>query len=367
MTELRALTSARGLAAWLVVLYHIRLSIAGLPSSVLAVFGKGYLAVDFFFLLSGFVIALTWTERLGGWAQTRRFWWKRVARVYPLHLVMLGVAVALALLLASTGRADARVFPPAELPLHLLLLQNWGFTDALSWNNPAWSISAEAVAYLLFPLFALLVDWRRWPGIAVLGGIGTLLAGLYGVMTLSGAATLGIDIPHLGLPRCLCEFLAGTGLADLWRRWRARPLLPAILCAAVAAGGGVLTRHLPETATVPATFAAALLALALTAGQPRNPLEWAPLHYLGRISYATYLSHWLLFFAFKLAFVSDPLAVPPALIALYLLLVLATSIALYHLIELPAQRRLTGGPLLTRNDAGVRALPGHGSENRLFG
>ncbi|MFA6608003.1 MAG: acyltransferase, partial [Sphingomonas sp.] len=62
--ELRALTGARGIAAWLVVLYHIRLSVAGLPQGVVAVLAKGYLAVDFFFLLSGFVIWLSWGERL---------------------------------------------------------------------------------------------------------------------------------------------------------------------------------------------------------------------------------------------------------------------------------------------------------------
>ena len=52
--ELRALTSVRGLAAWLVVLFHIRGSMAGLPAAAKAVLAKGYLAVDFFFLLSGF-------------------------------------------------------------------------------------------------------------------------------------------------------------------------------------------------------------------------------------------------------------------------------------------------------------------------
>ena len=57
--ELRALTSVRGVAAWMVVLYHIRLTIDGLPQAWVHVFAKGYLAVDFFFLLSGFVIWLS--------------------------------------------------------------------------------------------------------------------------------------------------------------------------------------------------------------------------------------------------------------------------------------------------------------------
>jgi peptidoglycan/LPS O-acetylase OafA/YrhL len=95
---------------------------------------------------------------------------------------------------------------------------------------------------------------------------------------------------------------------------------------------------LPEQLAVPFAFAALLLALALTSGMRGNPLDWAPLHYLGEISYATYLSHFMLFVVFKLVFVTDAHAVPLVLIALYLAMVLASSVALYHLVERPAQK-----------------------------
>src|SRR3546814_17148832 len=85
-------------------------------------------------------------------------------------------------------------------------------------------------------------------------------------------------------------------------------------------------------------MAALLLLLALTAGRARNPLEWGPLHHLGEISYATYLSHFLPFVVFKLLMVSDASAVPPVLIAPYLLLAFAASIAPYPLVERPAQK-----------------------------
>ena len=99
---------------------------------------------------------------------------------------------------------------------------------------------------------------------------------------------------------------------------------------------------LPETLAVPALFAALLMVLALTAGRPRNPLEGAVVHYLGEISYATYLGHFLLFFVFKLALVHDATAVPAWQIALYLGLVLASSAVLFHWVERPAQRILNG-------------------------
>ena len=64
--ELRALTGVRGVAAWFVVFYHIRQSLPWIPDALLDVIAKGYLAVDFFFLLSGFVIWLSWVDRLRG-------------------------------------------------------------------------------------------------------------------------------------------------------------------------------------------------------------------------------------------------------------------------------------------------------------
>jgi peptidoglycan/LPS O-acetylase OafA/YrhL len=334
MTELRALTSIRGIAAWLVVLYHIRGGIAGLPGAAEAVFAKGYLAVDLFFLLSGFVIWLTWHDRLRDAAAIPRFLQKRIARIWPLHAAMLAAAVALALLLRATGRNDP-AFPFAELPLHLLLVQNWGFTDALRWNDPAWSISCELAAYLLVPLLVLAIDWRRLPSVALITVAAATLLILHAAM--HGAATLGEDIPRYGLVRCLAEFATGTMLAALFLR-RPRPIWPAATAALAAAAWSLGT---PETLAAPATFAALLLLLALTSGRRSHPLEGRVLHWLGEISYATYLSHFLLWKAFKLPLASPTLS--PPLVAAYLLLVLIVSAGLYHGLERPAQRRINHG------------------------
>jgi len=344
-TELRALTSIRGIAAWFVVLFHIRLSIAGLPAPAAAMLAKGYLAVDFFFLLSGFVIWMSWSERLraGGVAAVPGFLQRRIARIWPLHLFMLGFGLFLAFTLLVTGR-EAPPFPLAELPLHVLLLQNWGFTSTLSWNDPAWSISCELAAYLLFPLLVLAIDWRRVPAPAILAAITALLVLLHAVFAMRSETTLGLDIPRLGLIRCVLEFACGTAVAALWLRWRETWRLPAIVCAAATLVmlAGWVVGPLPETIAVPAAFATLLLALALTAGKPGNPLEGRALHYLGEISYATYLGHFLLWFAFKLVLVSDAHAVGVPLIVLYLALVLVSSAALYHWVERPAQRRVNG-------------------------
>ncbi|MBX3563726.1 MAG: acyltransferase [Sphingomonas sp.] len=336
--ELRQLTSVRGIAAWLVVLFHIRTSIAGLPDLGMAILAHGYLAVDFFFLLSGFVIWMSYAPRIRerGFAAVPEFLRRRVARIWPLHVFMLGFGVALALAMLATGRETAH-FPFAELPLHVVLLQNWGLTDTLAWNDPAWSISCELGAYLVFPFLALAIDWRRVPALAILAAITALLTLLHAVFALRGATSLGQEITQLGLIRCVIEFTCGTAIAALWLRWREQWRVPAILSAALAVSlaAGTILGLLPETFAVPAAFAAALLALALTRG---SLLESRAIHYLGEISYATYLGHYLLWFAFKLAFIEDDHAVPLPLIAFYLALVLASSAALYHGIERPAQR-----------------------------
>ncbi|WP_457310956.1 acyltransferase family protein [Sphingomonas sp. UYAg733] len=371
--ELRALTSMRGIAAWFVVLYHIRLSIAGLPASWVGFFAKGYLAVDFFFLLSGFVIWLSWGEKFRdvGFAAMPGFLHKRIARIWPLHLFMLGCAVGLALLFTATGRLDEADYPLRELPLHIALVQNWGFTGQLSWNDPSWSISTELGAYLLFPLLTLAIDWRRVPSWAVLAAIMSLIVLLHATMARGGAPTLGTDIPRFGLIRCVIEFAAGTAICALWVRWKARPGTPATISAMIALVIALLwAAGMPETLAVPALFAALLLALALTSGIRRNPLDNGALHYLGEISYATYLGHFLLFVVFKLALVDDPRAVPPILVALFLLLVLGSSVALYHLVERPAQKWVNSIKLLPDTGRGRSpsgTLPAHPLHHAVHG
>lgn len=345
-SELRALTSMRGIAAWMVVLYHIRLSIAGLSTAWVHFFAKGYLAVDFFFLLSGFVIWMRWSDRLraGGWHDISSFLQKRVARIWPLHLFVLSGAVALALALAAAGRQNPVEFPLRELPLHLMLLQNWGFTNRLSWNDPAWSISCEFAAYLAFLLLVRVVDWRTVPSGLVVGSAAAFLVILAAAM--ANQPSLGHDIAHFGLVRCLTEFAAGSAICALWVRWNAAPTWPALFSLGLTIAMLLAwTSGVSEQCAIPFAFAGLLLAIALTSELRWNPLTWPPLHYLGEISYATYLSHYMLFVAFKLVFVDDARAIPPILIGVYVAIVLGGSVALCHLVERPAQRWVSRLPL----------------------
>lgn len=342
--HLDALTGIRGIAAWLVVLYHIRLSLAGIvPESLIAAMAKGYLAVDLFFILSGFVLWYNYADRLGegGIGEAGTFLWRRIARIWPLHAVVLTLFVLLALALAFTGRSTAG-YPVAELPLHILLIQNWGMTPELSWNHPAWSISTELAAYLLFPLAVVALRWRQLPTPALIALIAALALAIHLLFALRGHDNLGEEIVRLGLWRCLLEFAMGNLLCLLWLRWRGLRLRApgaALACAAVVAVAWGL--GLPETAFVPAAFATGLLALALSRGPLVRALGGAVPRYLGEISYSTYLAHYLLFIVFKLLFVDASLQIGWGGLAGFLALVLAASVALYHLVEKPAQRLLS--------------------------
>ncbi|OYU33248.1 acyltransferase [Novosphingobium sp. PASSN1] len=358
--RLEALTGLRGLAAWLVVLYHIRLSLAGLlPAPVIDGLAKGYLAVDLFFMLSGFVLWLTYGTRLAGGepAALGQFWWRRVARIWPLHAAVLSGFMLLAAALAFTGR-DHAGYPLGELPLHVLLVQNWGFTQTLAWNHPAWSISTEMAAYLMFPLLAL-SGRRKWSTAVLAGATGLLLGGLHVVYAATGHSSLGEAITSLGLLRCLIEFTVGTLAARLWLKWNDTSSAPRIsrLCAAATAAtlGAGLWFALPETIWVPLALLLVLLSLALAQGPIAHWLASGPVHWLGEVSYSTYLCHFGLFIVFKLLFVGPDLQLGGWQLAGFIGLLAVVSGLSHALIELPAQRALNALPSrLTRQ----RPLPG---------
>ncbi len=181
---IRQLTGVRFVAAFWVVLYHYQpaLATAGLLFPLLhEVLRVGSLGVDLFFTLSGFILAHTYLTKLGPKFQGKaagNFLWLRLARIYPVHFVMLNVAWLAVIAASLAGSDDARDrawLNPISYLKQLFLVQEWGSDPSRGWNFIAWSLSMEFLAYLFFPLVALVL-WRvkdrlSAPALAVLAFI----------------------------------------------------------------------------------------------------------------------------------------------------------------------------------------------------
>jgi peptidoglycan/LPS O-acetylase OafA/YrhL len=301
VSQLPSLTALRGLAALWVVLFHYtalyfpRLDMTGHSSLI----GKGYLAVDLFFMLSGFVMTHVYFRAFCDSVKEnyRSFLVARIARLYPLHVVVLLLFVATALLVqlpayASTGNAEGIPLTGtrslAAAIANLFMLQGLS-AEHLSWNYPSWSISVEFMAYLAFPLILPMV-WRA-SGPAKLVLLLLICAALSLFAYLSGG-----DFNQWGGPlvllRCLPEFLLGTLIysayrARLWTHWfTADPV--GLVALAVA----ILCLHLraPDLLIV-ALFPVLVLAAVGNTGNVARAINAPPLVWLGEISYSLYLIH----------------------------------------------------------------------------
>ena len=164
-------TALRGIAALLVVFYHFGFGAGShFVFESAPFFRRSYLWVDFFFMLSGFIISFTHPEFR---ARTRMkdiglFLVRRFARVYPLHIVCLAYMVVFsgvtALIALHGGKPLSAEWSPLglqHLVAQIFLLSAWGIVPDVGWNIPSWSISAEMVAYLAFPVLAIVTGSRR--------------------------------------------------------------------------------------------------------------------------------------------------------------------------------------------------------------
>jgi peptidoglycan/LPS O-acetylase OafA/YrhL len=174
--ELPALTSLRGIAAVGVLLFHssyYAYHFAG--GSPPWLWRRGYLAVDLFFFLSGFVLTHVYGRRLTeqeSWPAIGRFLWARFCRIYPASFFSTAVLV-LAYTVGNLPFPGDASFAKQLVAALLLLQVPW--LDDIVINSPSWSISAELYAYLLFPFLVPLIC-RLSPHAAAIFGVPLLLA-----------------------------------------------------------------------------------------------------------------------------------------------------------------------------------------------
>jgi len=152
------LDTYRFIAAIGVVLYHCEKQF-GPELGDTNIFDRFHLMVDFFFVLSGFVLMHTYGLSIRSLGDFGYFLRKRLARIYPLHLVTTLAFVALAIFVHhfNINVNNPRILDVSLTLPHLLLLHAWGATDHIGLDYPSWSISAEFFVYLLFPVFAIII------------------------------------------------------------------------------------------------------------------------------------------------------------------------------------------------------------------
>ena len=293
------LDSLRGVCATMVVLYHLRTP--GFIANSPLVFRSSRF-VDFFFVLSGFVIAASYGDRLSRGFSIRKFMALRLGRVYPLHIFMLAVFLLFELTFASgiLGKAD-RVPFNAEYSIPSLienafLVQTFLGPDGATWNSPSWSIAVEMWTYLIF---ALIYRFVR-PGL-VLISVAIMLFASYYLLHLTDRY---LSVTHDGaLVRCLFGFAAGSLAYRLRDRFPAFPamskvpativelVLIAAVCALVPLTGGS-----PYSLVMPLVFLVTILVFSKESGAVSSLLRTRPFLILGALSYSIYMVHYFLIY-----------------------------------------------------------------------
>ena len=343
--NIRPLTSLRFFAAMWVVLFHYwpKLDVGFTPTLV----DKGYLGVELFFTLSGFILCHVYLTAFGeGRFRYGDFLWNRLARVYPLHLATLLGMIALGVGAGAAGFAvDAGILSWESLPANLLLLQAWGLAPEAAFNHPSWSISAEWFAYLTFPVSA----WAAWklrsrPWLFT-GLVAAAILGLYAAFQQLSGFSLTQATINWGVLRIVPCFLLGCAMHALWRSGAVRNLTTAALGAAFCGAGMLIAAAsgAPDVVSV-LGFGGLILCLAGMAQHGSGFASQPAFVYLGEISYSTYM----ICVPWKIIFVNAAAKVlnlpteklPLGLWIIFLVGVIPLSAASYHLIEKPARSRM---------------------------
>ncbi|WP_084375313.1 acyltransferase family protein [Brevundimonas vesicularis] len=343
--DLRALTSLRAFLAMGVVLFHYQLqwdpALGYSP-----IIERSRLAVDAFFILSGFILFHVYGPSFAdGTFSYRRFIVARLARLYPLHLIiLLGVLAIVASAFAMGVGFDASTYTVAGFLKTLILVQAW-FPDAVgnNWSGPSWSLSAEWFAYLLFPAYALLatrLGRRPWRMLLV-GVIG------YVVIDTVYGALFGKTLPraevNLGILRIAPAFLIGMALHGLGhrltvsrRRAVAATFVSTILL--LTAMQLSLDDRIVVALTAPLILSLSLLGRTGSEGF----LASRPLVFAGEVSFALYLVHMPIVVAWKgivaeLRGIDSAFRITPAELTGLFVVTVLVAIALHLLVEKPGR------------------------------
>lgn len=344
--QIDSLTGLRAFAAAWVMLMHFReitpTRIWKFPVFDAAI-ANGAFGVDVFFVLSGFILCHVYAASFRDGLtpeRARRFLAYRFARIYPVHLVTFLAMMALFVIkVALSGSGGLPDRYDAETIITTLTLTHAWIPGIQTPNMPAWSVSAEWFAYLLFPSLCFLL-FRRFA------------AALYALVGIALAAFQPLG--SYALAHVLSGFLVGTATyyvllkVDGARLGRFAGL---IVAAAIFAWANDRSPSLPIGVLLFAVWIAALSNAGDLAGRF---LSLKPIVYLGEISYSLYMVHWVARIIVRTT--AEKLGIletlsPALIVSTYILLTLVLSVASYHYVELPGRAVLRRLSTSTRHPA----------------
>lgn len=342
--QLHALTGLRFLAAVVVVGFHFFPESTGLARHF---FQHGFIGVNLFFLLSGFILTYTYGDNPGRITGSRSdFWIARLARVYPVYLLALILFIPI---VALWGKNPTGIRALSGL-LSLFLLQAWGPFElnlAAIWNPPGWSLSVEAFFYLVFPAsFGFMSNLKQRH--LVFFGVAAWALSLTSVVhfLIVGVADKSMLFnPLLRLP----EFILGIVACLIWQRRQTQVfdrLAPAMATlsffALTVAMFAPINNAWYANGVLTPVMALLICSLACQNGMLSHALSHRSLVLLGASSYSLYILHWPLWMAFcygieKLRIVS---VITPAVFFSYLMLSIAVAVFCFKCIEDPLSKKI---------------------------
>jgi peptidoglycan/LPS O-acetylase OafA/YrhL len=352
LSRIDALTGIRAVAAlWVVAFHFAKTSLTPLHlEQAVPALSYGYLGVDLFFVLSGFIISHVHQRDALSLRSVLRFYGLRIARMYPVHLLTLCGLLIVVLVGPRIGFAMSHPedFRAADFVYNLLLVHAWGASDDIHWNSPAWSISCEWFVYLLFPLLALGLNRVTSKRQAVFWiGLETAIFALAYVFFFHCNLDNKFDggnFSQFALARVCLEFTVGTlcytviGFINM-RAWA----WTAIVLAAIL--GAVLLATTPaRDFAIVVVFVLTILASSMPGNLVARFLSLPLLVYLGEISYSLYMVHSPV--RMTLGKLVEPRLVGASTAGAwamglgFCLATLATAAAVYHVVEVPARRWL---------------------------
>jgi peptidoglycan/LPS O-acetylase OafA/YrhL len=293
----QALDGLRGVAALFVVLLHVEWTNHLTENRLIQ---HSYVAVDLFFILSGFVISANYSHRIDNVREALTFLGLRFFRLYPLHLAMLVAFVCLEWAKLAAQHSLA-IMPGAQAPFtegesfgsaiaNLLLINGLHVLDKPGWNDPSWSISCEFAAYIVFAITTLAGLARS--RLFFIWGTLVVVAAYVGLALSRGTLNVTLD---WGIIRCLAGFFFGM-LIFRFREMncirQSRMLIGG--CSIVVIIAVLLTMALTSGSLIVLVIPLFVIAIALLQSDqgPLARLLISPgVQLLGRISYSIYMVH----------------------------------------------------------------------------